>query len=118
MKINVIIWFLIILFTILLIQLIMGDIKAILMKEGVKEGVQEGMQEKMQEGMQEGMDDCLVGTLSDIKIQIAELQKQVNDNSEELKKLNTPVLDPPTESEKEAYSKVSDMSELMNPESN
>ena len=71
----------------------------------------------------EGFDDCIVGTLSDMKMQISELKTQVKKNSQELAELipqeppqesQPQELPAPTMGETEAYSKVSNMPEIMN----
>jgi hypothetical protein len=108
MKITAILYLLIFLFTILLIQPLFDSF------------AKEGMEEGMEEGMKEGMDDCLVGTLSDIKSQLTELQKQVSDNSEELKELKKmkepeeTVLAPPSKEDQETYNQSSEMLDLIN----
>lgn len=64
--------------------------------------------------IREGMDDCMVVTLSDIKTQLADIQTKVSANSEDIAKIKS-VQETPTEGEKEAYSKVSGgMSDLTN----
>ena len=96
MKIDVIVYFLIVLFTFLLIM------PYIPYRIGTTEG------------MKEGMDDCLAGTLSDIKVQLSDLKKEVETNSEDIKRIKT-IQETPTETEKQAFSDVSTaMPELLN----
>ena len=111
MKITAILYLLIFLFTILLIQPLFSF-----------DSFDAAKVDAAKEGMKEGMDDCLVGTLSDIKSQLTELQKQVSDNSEELKDLKkmkepseeTPALPPPSKEDQEAYNQSSEMIDLIN----
>ena len=101
MKINYIIYLLIILFTFLIISSLFP------IKEGLENKDSSGNVGDSDDSAIEGMDDCMAVTLSDIKTQLSDLQKQVESNSEELKRIKTEQ-ETPTPGEKEAYSKVSE----------
>ena len=95
MKMDVIVYFLIIIFYILLIRPFIW--------------------------VKEGFDDCIVGTLSDMKSEISQLKDQVKKNTQELNQLvpaettqSQPEMQPPTDGETQTYSKLSNMPEIMN----